>query len=82
MAAGGNGDGSEKRQPDKVEITPGCQVWCKTRFEEIQGTVTAYDHENKVIFISILFKTFRKFKRVASKPLDDFLNFFVALSIS
>ncbi|XP_065053472.1 protein LSM12-like [Rhopilema esculentum] len=51
MAAGGNGDGSEKRQPDKIEITPGCQVWCKTRFEEIQGTVTAYDHENKVIFI-------------------------------
>eukprot|EP00795_Rhopilema_esculentum_P014055 gene14055-5039_t len=50
MAAGGNGDGSEKRQPDKIEITPGCQVWCKTRFEEIQGTVTAYDHENKTNF--------------------------------
>ena len=57
MAAGGNGESSEKRHNGKVEITPGCQVWCKTHFnEEIQGTVTAYDRLHGVMFISILSK--------------------------
>ena len=54
MAAGGNGESAEKRQGGKIDIIPGCQVWCKTEFEEIQGTVAAYDPNFGVLVISIL----------------------------
>ena len=54
MAAGGNGEPSEKGQHGSVDIVPGCLVWCKTRFEEIKGTVSAYDQENGALIISIL----------------------------
>ena len=64
MAAGGNGDPSEKGHSCKVDIIPGCQVWCKTKFEEIQGTVSAYDQGSGVIIISILTKASWKPSRV------------------
>ena len=77
MAAGGNGESSEKRHNGKVEITPGCQVWCKTHFnEEIQGTVTAYDRLHGVMFISILSKVDAA-AHLRSRPI--FRSFFLSI---
>ena len=57
MAADGNGENSDDRTTGKIEITPGCKVWCKTLYnEEFQGIVTGYDQNYRIIFISILQK--------------------------
>ena len=69
MAAGGNGEPSEKGHNGKEDIIPGCQIWCKTRFEEIQGTVSAYDQANGVLVISILINKIEHKSLVQNRPI-------------